>query len=178
MQIVERTDRTITIDGIVDADIRARNFKGEEKRHPLTGQIVNGQGRRKFLLYHLPDDVIQELVARGCEVKYTKVQNPNDIPTPFVEINVSYYLKPVDAFIRKPNNTYNPIDESRIYMFDDYDFSNMCIKLDFGRPKVHKNTNIEYTPIFAQTIVVMITPNYINEIYLNQMNVAPLPFQA
>lgn len=163
MQIVERKDRSITIDGIVDREIRSRNFKGEEKRHPVTGGIVNNAGRRNFLLYP-SEEVAEELKDRGCEVKYTKLRDPNDVAAPFIQIAVSYYIKPVEAVVRHPNGNVVPLDEAHIGLMDGYDFKNVCLVLDFGKEKTHQN-GTPYVPVFASTIVADITPNYVSETY-------------
>ena len=73
MQIVERSARGLTIDGIVDREVRSRNFGGEEKKDRVTGRTVNSPGYRNFLLY-VTEEIAEELKDRGCEVKYTKVQ--------------------------------------------------------------------------------------------------------
>ena len=65
MQITARTDRGFIIDYIVDSDIRSRNFAGKEKRHPVTNTIVNGAGRKNFLLYHLPEDPALIIIFRN-----------------------------------------------------------------------------------------------------------------
>ena len=36
MQIVERKPRGVIIDGIIDREVRSRNFKGEEKKDQVT----------------------------------------------------------------------------------------------------------------------------------------------
>ena len=158
MQITARTDRGFVIDYVVDSDIRSRNFAGHEKRHPTQNYIVNGEGRRNFLLFHLPDELVAELQARGCEVKYSKVNNPNDVPVPYVSVQVSYFLKPV-SITTNANGQETVIDESHAYLLDSMDFSRMAIELDFGKKKQHKD-GTEYTPIFASTIYAFITPNY------------------
>lgn len=164
MQIVERKDRSITIDGIVDREIRSRNFKGEERRNPVTGNIVNNAGRRNFLLY-LTEEIAEELKDRGCEVKYTKIRDANDVASPFVSINVSYYIKPVECAMRHPNGNVVPLDEAHIGTLDNVDFKNVCLVLDFGKEKVHPSTNVHYVPVFASSIFCDITPNYFNETY-------------
>lgn len=162
MQIVERKPRSIVIDGIVDRDVRSRNFGGEEKKHPETGRTVNSAGRRNFLLY-IPEEIAEELKDRGCEVKYTKVRQPNDIPVPYVTVSLSYYLKPVEAYMIS-NGVTTPLDEAHVYMLNDVDFGNLCVELDFGKEKTHQD-GTPYIPIFAQKIWAEIVPNYIAEKY-------------
>ena len=98
MQIVERKPRSFIIDGIIDREVRSRNFAGEEKKDPVTGRTVNGAGRRNFIL-RLSEEVAEDLKDHGCEVKYTQVRNPNDVAEPYVSVNISYYVKPVEACI-------------------------------------------------------------------------------
>ena len=179
MQIVERNSRGLIIDGITDGDIRSRNFKGEEKRNPVTGQIVNNEGRRNFLLYP-SEEIAEELKDRGCEVKYTKLRDPNDIARPFISIAVSYYVKPVDAVVIHPNGNTIPLDEANIGKLDGFDFKNVCLTLEFGKEKVHPASGIKYIPAFASSIVAFITPNYVSETYGNYFNNsnADLPFKV
>lgn len=167
MQIVERTNRGITIDGIVDREVRSRNFGGEEKKDPYTGRTVNSPGYRNFLLY-ISEEIAEELKDLGCEVKYTKVQGPNDVPVPYISVSVSYYLKPVEANLIS-NNVVTPLDENHIDKINNVDIKNMCLQIEFGREKTHMN-GTKYIPVFAQKIWVEISPNYISEkyAYLNQ----------
>lgn len=178
MQIVERTNRGITIDGIVDREVRSRNFGGEEKKDPYTGRTVNSPGYRNFLLY-ISEEIAEELKDLGCEVKYTKVQGPNDVPVPYISVSVSYYLKPVEANLIS-NNVVTPLDEMHIDKINNVDIKNMCLQIEFGKEKTHMN-GVKYIPVFAQKIWVEISPNYISEkyAYLNQQPVdsdGQLPF--
>lgn len=160
MQIVERKEREITINGITDREIRSRNFKGEEKKHPITGKTVNSPGYRNFLLY-IPEDIAEELKDHGCDVKYTKLRDPNDVSVPYVSVNVSYYLKAPEAWsCCKGVNT--PLDEKHIHLIDDYDIANACMILEFGKEKMKMNGD-KYTPLFLSFIKVDIVPNYVRE---------------
>lgn len=161
MQIVERTKRGITINGIVDREIRSRNFKGEEKRDPVTGRTVNSAGRRNFLLHSLPEEIAEELKDYGCDVKYTKIKDPNDVAVPYVSISVSYYLKEVEAWTCcKGVNTR--LDQNHIHLIDDYDIENACITVEFGKEKTKQNGDV-YVPLFLSFIKVDIVPNYVRE---------------
>ena len=164
MQIVERTARGITIDGIVDREVRARHFGGEEKKDRVTGRTVNSPGYRNFLLY-VSEEIAEELKDHGCEVKYTKVQDPNDVPVPYVSIIVSYFIKNVDAFLISRDVT-TPLDADHIFMINNVDIKNMCLNVEFGKEKTHNN-GVKYIPIYAQQIIVEVTPNYIAEKYAN-----------
>lgn len=171
MQIVERKGNRLTIDGITDREVRSRNFGGEEKKDRVTGRTVNSPGYRNFLLFP-PEEIAEELKDRGCEIKYTKVQNENDVPMPYVSITVSYYLKPVECHMYS-NGVDTPLDENRIRMLNDVDIKNMCIVLDLGKEKTHLN-GVKYVPLYAQEIYTEIVPSYIAEKYGQYMQAAPV----
>lgn len=172
MQIVERKNRSFVIDGIVDREVRARNFGGEEKKDRVTGHTVNSPGYRNFLLF-VSEDIAEELKDKGCEVKYTKVQGPNDVPMPYVSITVSYFLKPVEACMIS-NGVPTQLDENHIHLLNSVDIKNMCIELETGKEKIHNN-GVRYIPLFAQKIWVEIVPDYFAEKYsqFNQPVTAP-----
>lgn len=177
MQIVERTSRGIIIDGIVDREVRSRNFGGKEKKDQVTGRTVNSPGYRNFLLF-VTEDIAEELKDRGCEVKYTKVQDPNDIAMPYVSVTVSYYLKPVEAYLIS-NGVTTPLDADRIYMLDNVDIRNMAVEIEFGKEKVHNN-GVKYIPLYAQQIWTEIVPSYFAEKYgyPNQAPMGDAPFNV
>ena len=162
MQSVERKGNRLTIDGITDREVRSRNFGGEEKKDRVTGRTVNSPGYRNFLLF-VNEEISEELKDHGCEVKYTKVQNENDVPMPYVSITVSYFLKPVEVHMYS-NGVDNPLDENRVRVLNDVDIKNMCIVLEMGKEKTHMN-GVKYTPLYAQEIHVEIVPSYIAEKY-------------
>lgn len=181
MKIVERNMRGpvvrgVTIDGILDENVRGRNFKGQEKRHQATGRIVNGEGNRNFLLY-LDNETAEELAGYGCEIKYTTPRDENDIPKPFIQLIVSYYLKPVEVHTIA-NNVDTMLDEAHIKILDDVDFQNLGLVLEFGKEKVHQN-GVHYVPVYVSQIWAEITPNYFGAryAYLNNPGVeAEVPF--
>jgi len=167
MQIVERKSRSFVIDGITDREVRSRNFGGEEKKDKITGRTVNSPGYRNFLLF-ITEEIAEELKDRGCEVKYTKVQGPNDIPMPYVSVTVSYFLKPVEAYMIS-NGVVTSLDENHLRTLNSVDLKNLCLELECGKKKVHNN-GVEYVPLYAQKIWAEVTPSYIAEkyAYLNQ----------
>lgn len=167
MKIVERNMRGpivrgVSIDGILDENVRSRNFKGAEQHDRNTGRIVNGQGRRNFLLF-LADEVADELASYGCEIKFTHPRDDNDTPRPYMQLNVSYNLKPVEVHVIS-NNVDTQLDESHVGMLDDVDFSNLGLVLEFGKEKVHQN-GVHYIPAFVSQIWAEITPSYFGARY-------------
>lgn len=174
MQIVERKPRSFIVDGIEDRQVRSRNFAGEEKKDPVTGRTVNGAGRRNFIL-RLSEEVAEDLKDHGCEVKYTQVRNPNDVAEPYVSVNISYYVKPVEACIIS-NGVMTSLDEAHIGKLDSVDIKNMAVELEFGKEKTHLN-GVKYIPIYAQQIWVEVVPSYFAEkyAYLNTPTADPQP---
>lgn len=177
MQIVERTARGLIIDGIVDREVRSRNFGGEEKKDRVTGRTVNSPGYRNFLLF-VTEDIAESLKDQGCEVKYTKTQDPNDIALPYVSIVVSYFLKPVEAYLISNGNP-TALDADHIRALNSVDLKNMCIEVEFGKEKVHNN-GVKYIPIYAQKIFAEVVPNYFDEkyAYLNHPAEDGTPFNV
>ena len=177
MQIVERTNRGLIIDGIVDREVRSRNFKGEEKKDRVTGRTVNSPGYRNFLLF-VSEEIAEELKDHGCEIKYTKVQDPNDVAVPYVSVTVSYYIKPVEACLISNGNP-TMLDENHIGTLDNVDFKNVAIEIEFGKEKTHLN-GVKYVPIFLHKVWAEVVPNYFSEkyAYLNTPNgIEQPPFQ-
>lgn len=178
MQIVERKNRSFIIDGIVDREVRSRNFAGEEKKDRITGRTVNSPGYRNFLLF-ITEEIAEELKDYGCEVKYTKVTGPNDVPMPYISVIVSYFLKPVEACIIS-NGNMTPLDENHIRTIDNVDIKNMAVELELGKEKIHQN-GVKYIPLYAQQIWVEVVPSYFAEkySYLNQQSVdSDVPFNV
>lgn len=177
MQIVERTGRGIIIDGITDREVRSRNFGGAEKKDKVTGRTVNSPGYRNFLLF-VTEEIAEELKDRGCEVKYTKVQDPNDVAMPYVSVTVSYFLKPVEAYLIS-NGVTTPLDAEHIYTLDNVDIRNMAVQIEFGKEKIHQN-GVKYIPLYAQQIWTEIVPSYFAEKYgyPNQAPVDDTPFNV
>ena len=171
MQIVERGSRGIIVDGVVDREVRSRNFGGAEKKDQFTGRTVNSPGYRNFLLF-VSEDIAEELKDRGCEIKYTKVQNPNDTPMPYVSVTVSYYKRPVECCVISNGNP-TMLDEDHIYTLHSMNFKNVCMELQFGKEKTHLN-GVKYIPLYAQKIWAEVVPNYFDEKY-GYLNVAPAP---
>ena len=170
MQIVERRNRTIVIDGIVDREVRSRNFGGEERKDRITGRTVNSPGRRNFLLF-VSEEIAEELKDHGCEVKYTKVQGPNDVPMPYVSITVSYYVRPVEVCLIS-NGNMTPLDEDHIYTLNNMDFKNVCVEIAYGKEKTHNN-GTTYIPLYAQKIWAEVVPSYFAEKY-GHLNAPPV----
>lgn len=188
MFIAQKTDNSIIIDDIVDREVRSRNFAGQERVNPKTNRVVNSEGRRNFIL-RLSPEVADELKARGCDVKMTIPQNPNDIPEPFVSVIVSYWLKnrPCQAESIS-QGVVTPIDEGHIHLFDSVTIERMILELEFGKKEKQHMDGTTYIPLYANHItcfIVPTVPSYIADVLggfappaAPQVPMNDLPFKA
>lgn len=71
---------------IRDARILFRNFAGKEGQY-------NAEGERGFAVV-LPDDIAQQMVEDGWNVKYLKPREEDESPTPYVQVAVSFKRRP------------------------------------------------------------------------------------
>jgi hypothetical protein len=73
---------------IEDARILFRNFAGEEGQY-------NAAGKRNFNVI-LPDDVAEQMLADGWNVKYLQPREGEEdaTPTPRLEVSVGYKVRP------------------------------------------------------------------------------------
>lgn len=175
MKIVEVSRRGFTIDGIIDNEVRARNFGGVEKK--VGNRTVNGEGRRNFLLY-VSEEVAEQMKEMGCEVRYTTPRDENDVPRPFVSMNLSYFLKPVEVHLIS-NGVDTLLDENHVYQLNDVDFKNLGLVVELGKEKEHQN-GVKYIPMFVSQVWAEIVPSYFANrySYLNSQIPEPdnLPF--
>lgn len=71
---------------IENARIVFRNFAGREER-------FNPAGRRNFGVI-LPDDVAEQMVKDGWNVKYLKPREEDEQPQPWLQVAISYKVRP------------------------------------------------------------------------------------
>ena len=158
MQIIDKKFRTFILTGITNEDIRSRNFAGAEKRSKVNpAQVVNSAGRRNFCI-ELTPEIAEELKDFGCDVKYTRPRDENDIPKPFVQINVSYMYRAPEVH-EIANGVDNVLDEAHIEELDRVEFGKLELELQIGNEKMH-NDGTKYRPLFANLIWAEIVPNY------------------
>ena len=60
------------------ADIFWTNFRGEEKVAKSTGKIVNMKGQRNFNVYIYDNDLAEELIDTGWNVRILPPRNEGD----------------------------------------------------------------------------------------------------
>lgn len=74
----------VTMQGV---QIRMRNFAGKEGQY-------NAKGQRNFLVL-LNDDVAEQMLADGWNVKYLKPKEEDDRPQPFLKVKVNFDSEPM-----------------------------------------------------------------------------------
>ena len=78
---------------IEDAKIFWTNFRG-------IATDKNAEGHRHFCVT-LPEDIAEELIEEGWNVKWTKPKKEGYEPEPYIDVNISWAIKPpYTAFIR------------------------------------------------------------------------------
>jgi len=172
MQIRDKRFKDFILTGITNEQIRSRNFAGAEKRSKINpAQVVNSAGRRNFCI-ELTPEVAQELIAYGCDVKYTRPRDANDEPKPFVQINLSYMYRAPEVH-EIANGVDNVLDEAHVEELDRVEFGNLELLLEIGKEKMH-NDGTKYRPLFANFVWAEIVPNYFQT---KLANLRP-PYQA
>lgn len=75
---------------ITNAVLIFKNFKGEERRDPTTGEIVNAEGDRNVAVA-LNNDIAAALAGEGFNVKMRlDKKDPEGEPLPYLQLKISY----------------------------------------------------------------------------------------
>lgn len=173
MKIMNIGSKTFEMVDIEDKDLRNRNFAGNERKDRNTGRTLNSAGNRNFLLM-LDEMSAEQLKDLGCDVKYFPARDENDIARPFIQVNISYFKKPVEVHYIS-GNVDTLLGEDRLYMLDSVDFKSLGLLIELGN-KRHQDGSW-YKALYAQQIWAEVTPSYFAQrySYLNQPEEEP-PF--
>lgn len=102
--------KTVTIE---DAQIVFRNFAGAEDK-------FNAAGARNFSVI-LPEDVAEQMLADGWNVKLLKARDEGDTPTPYVQVAVKYGVRPPRITLLT-STTRTGLGEDTVEMLDYAEF--------------------------------------------------------
>lgn len=110
----ERVTRNFSVE---DAQLIFKNFKGE-------GGAFNKEGDRNFGLL-LPDDLAEELLAEGWNVKYLRPRDDEEEPRPWIKVRVKFGMVPPLVWmindrgkIKLNEDTIDQLDWSRVLHCD------------------------------------------------------------
>ena len=92
-----------------NAQIRFRNFSGKEGR-------FNPEGRRNFCVL-LTDDIVDNLIRDGWNVKYLNPRDEDEAPQPYIQVAVNFdNIPPKVWLITSRGKTL--LDEESVNMLD------------------------------------------------------------
>lgn len=73
---------------IEDARLIFKNFTGREERSRTDGRVVNMEGTKKFGVI-VPEDIVDQLVEDGWNVKILAPREEGDEPAHYLSVNIS-----------------------------------------------------------------------------------------
>lgn len=152
--------KSIGLDDCIIVDGQ-RNFSGKEKQR--NGRIVNGEGRRNFLV-ELTEDQYNDLKDHGWDVGVFGADKQDRDPTYFLRVHVSWYKEdPLIHYISGDVDTL--LDESRVGDLDYVNFKRLCMECTQVN-KQDKNNNWVKKP-YVRELWAEVTPNRFRERYAN-----------
>ena len=141
----------------------SRNFAGREKMR--NGRIVNGEGRRNFLVELTPDQY-EDLKAHGWDVGVFGADSQDRDPTYFLRVNLSWYKAvPEVHYISKDKSGRidTILDEAHVSCLDRVNFERLDMTCDQVN-KQDKNGNWVKKPYVA-ILWATVTPDRFRERY-------------
>lgn len=142
--------KTVTIE---DAQIVFRNFKGAEDKY-------NAAGARNFSVI-LPEDVAEQMLADGWNVKELKARDEGDTPTPYVQVAVKYGVRP-PRITMLTSTTRTGLGEDTVEMLDYADFETVDLIITGYDWEVNGKTG---TKAYLQTMFVTIVEDELDAKY-------------
>jgi len=94
---------------IDDATIVFRNFAGKEGQY-------NREGDRNFCVI-LPDDVGEQMLNDGWNVRYLDARDEGDTPTPYISVSVNFNNRP-PRVVMLTSTTRTQLDEGSVEILD------------------------------------------------------------
>ena len=105
---------------IDDARIVYRNFSG-------TGSKFNREGDRNFAVVIPDQDIADELVNRGWNVKIKPPRDEDDAPFMFLPVKIKFNERGPKVYLQSGDKTVE-LDEESVDCLDDVDI--LCVDLD------------------------------------------------
>lgn len=132
---------------IEGADIFFRNFGGAPG-------MFNDKGERSFCvsLDDQPDELIQQMRQDGWNVKFSKVREEGDVPRPYLQVKVSYKIKPPTIVMITSKGRTN-LTEEMIEVLDWVDLANVDLIIQPSRWTM-KNTGATGIKAYLKAIYI------------------------
>lgn len=138
----KRVEGTLTIE---NAKIIFRNFKGE-------GRTYNPEGKRNFCVILDDMDIADQLKSDGWNVKMLQPREEGDVPTPYLQCEVSYKNRPpMIKMITSKNQTV--LDEDTVSMLDYADIKHVDVILSPYNWEVNGKSGVK---AYVKTMYVVI----------------------
>lgn len=94
---------------VEDAQIIFRNFAGKEGPY-------NREGDRTFCVI-LSDDVAEQMIEDGWNVRYLEAREEGDTPTPYIQVSARFDIRP-PRVVLLTSTTRTQLDESSVEVLD------------------------------------------------------------
>jgi hypothetical protein len=145
--------KNIEIEG---AEIFFRNFAGKI-------ETFNPNGYRQFCVSLDGQDpgLIEQMQRDGWNIKFSKVREEGDEPRPYLQVKVSYKVKP-PTVIMITSKGRTALDESMIEVLDWVDLGNVDLIVQPSRWSMNGNTGIKG---YLKAIYVTIEENRFDRKY-------------
>lgn len=140
---------------IEDARIIFRNFSGKESQY-------NRKGARNFAVV-LPDDIAEEMLADGWNVKYLDAREEGDTDTPFVQVTVRFDIRP-PRVVMLTSTTRTQLDENSVEILDWADIKTVDL---IARGHFWSNNGKEGWKAYLQSMFVTVEEDALEKKYAN-----------
>jgi len=143
-------EREIPTFMVEDGHLRYLNFEGREG-------IYNAKGQRSFCV-DLDEDVAQQMLADGWNVRYTKAQEDGEEGIPYVNVAVGYKIRP-PRIVLMTDRARTVLDEDAVEILDGVNIKTVDL-IARGR---------EYEPgklkAYLQSMYITIDEDYLEKKY-------------
>lgn len=141
---------------IENATIMFRNFAGKPDKY-------NRDGNRNFACRLDDDKVVKQLLEDGWNVKYLKPREEDDEPTPYIQINVRFDIRP-PKIVMIAGNSRTYLDEESVETLDYVDILTVDLVFTPYRWTVGEETGIK---AYLKSLFITIDQDPLEQKYEN-----------
>lgn len=157
---------------IEGADIFFRNFAGKKG-------MFNEEGERSFCVSLDGQDpnVIEQMRRDGWNVKFSKVREEGDVPRPYLQVKVSYKIRPPKVMMITSKGR-TALNEDMVEVLDWVDLGNVDLIITPSRWNVNGGTGLK---AYLDAIYVTIEENRFDRKYADVPEISfnkPLEIEA